>query len=90
MNETEMNIAEKSLRYLAEKWLPPIPVIWILVVRFGRMSLNRRRHVRIKPIRSAGNQMRPTDCSGRPVSRRELRPVISQQNDSHDEHVMHS
>ena len=50
-----MNIAEKSLHYLVEKWLAPTPAMRIHVVQFGRMSLDKRRYVRVEALRPAGS-----------------------------------
>ena len=56
MKETEMNIAEKSLHYLVEKWLAPTPAMRIHVVQFGRMSLDNRRYVRIEASAPTGSR----------------------------------
>jgi len=56
MKETEMNIADKSLRYLVEKWLAPTPAMQIHVVQFGRMSLDKRRYVRIEASTPTGSR----------------------------------
>ena len=56
MKETEMNIAEKSLRYLVEKWLAPTPEMRIHVVQFCRMRLDKRRYVRIEASAPTGSR----------------------------------
>lgn len=51
-----MNIADKSLRYLVEKWLAPTAAMRIHVVQFGRMSLEKRRYVRIEASTPTGSR----------------------------------
>jgi hypothetical protein len=54
--ETDMNTAEKSLRYLVEKWLAPNPTMSIHVVQFGRISLDKRRYVRVEASAPTGSR----------------------------------
>lgn len=49
-----MNIAEKSLRYLVEKWLAPSPTMPIRVVQSGRMNLDKTRYVRVEASAPTG------------------------------------
>ncbi|HEX2775206.1 MAG TPA: hypothetical protein VHN10_01065, partial [Candidatus Acidoferrales bacterium] len=49
-----MNVAEKSLRFLVEKWLAPTPTMRIRVVQFGRMGLDKRRYVRVEASAPTG------------------------------------
>ena len=45
-----MNIAEKSLRFLVQKWLAPSPTTRLRVVQFGRTGYERRRYVRVEAL----------------------------------------
>ncbi len=45
-----MNIAEKSLRFLVEKWLAPTPTTRLRVIQFGRTGCERRRYVRVEAL----------------------------------------
>ena len=45
-----MNIAEKSLRFLVQKWLAPAPTTRLRVVQFGRTGYERRRYVRVEAL----------------------------------------
>ena len=92
MNETEMNIAEKSLRYLAQKMAGADPGD---VDPCGSIRPHESEWETPRAHRDLGAYWLARNLflwSQRmlPVSRSELRPVISQQNYSHDEHVMHS
>ena len=51
-----MNIAEKSLRFLVEKWLGPTPTMRIRVVQSGRMGLHKRRYVRVEASAATGSR----------------------------------
>jgi hypothetical protein len=51
-----MNIAEKSLRFLVEKWLAPTPTMRIRVVQFGRTGLDKRRYVRVEASARTGSR----------------------------------
>ena len=51
-----MNIAEKSLRFLVEKWLAPTPTMRIRVVQSGRMGLHKRRYVRVEASAATGSR----------------------------------
>jgi hypothetical protein len=51
-----MNVAEKSLRFLVEKWLAPTPTMRIRVVQSGRMGLRKRRYVRIEASAATGSR----------------------------------
>jgi hypothetical protein len=51
-----MNIAEKSLRFLVEKWLAPTPTTRIRVVQSGRMGLHKRRYVRVEVSAATGSR----------------------------------
>jgi hypothetical protein len=51
-----MNTAEKSLRYLVEKWLAPGPQGRIRVVRFGRLGEDRGRYVHVEASVSSGSR----------------------------------
>jgi hypothetical protein len=54
--EAEMNAAEKSLRYLVEKWLAPTPAMRIHVIRFGRTGFAKRRYVRVEASAPSGSR----------------------------------
>jgi hypothetical protein len=54
--EKDMNIAEKSLRFLVEKWLAPTPTMRIRVVQSGRMGLHKRRYVRVEASAATGSR----------------------------------
>ena len=47
--------AEKSLRFLAEKWLTPTITTPIRVTRFGRTRANRMRYVCVEALRPGGS-----------------------------------
>lgn len=49
-----MNTAEKSLRYLVEKWLAPAPHAHIRVIQFGHMREDRRRYVHVEASAPSG------------------------------------
>jgi hypothetical protein len=49
-----VNIAEKSLHYLVEKWLAPDPEARIRVVRFGHIREDRTRYVHVEASASSG------------------------------------
>jgi len=51
-----MNIAEKSLRFLVEKWLAPTATMRIRVVQSGRMGLHKRRYVRVEASAATGSR----------------------------------
>jgi hypothetical protein len=51
-----MNIAEKSLRFLVEKWLAPTPTMRIRVVQSGHMGLHKRRYVHVEASAAAGSR----------------------------------
>jgi hypothetical protein len=51
-----MHVAEKSLRYLVEKWLAPTPAMRIHVIQFGRMGFAKRRYVRVEASAPAGSR----------------------------------
>jgi hypothetical protein len=53
--ERVMNTAEKSLRYLVDKWLAPAPQAQIRVLRFGYMREDRRRYVLIEASATNGS-----------------------------------
>jgi hypothetical protein len=50
-----MNIAEKSLRFLVDKWLAPTPSTRLRVVQFGRTGYERRRYVRVEALAPSGS-----------------------------------
>lgn len=50
-----MNTAEKSLRYLVEKWLAPSPAVPIRVVEFGRIHGDSRRYVHVEAPAPSGS-----------------------------------
>jgi len=50
-----MNIAEKSLRFLVEKWLAPTPATLVRVTQFSRTRSNHIRYVRVEALRPAGS-----------------------------------
>ncbi|MFM0631161.1 hypothetical protein [Paraburkholderia xenovorans] len=50
-----MNIAEKSLRFLVEKWLAPTPTTRLRVIQFGRTGCERRRYVRVEALTPSGS-----------------------------------
>ena len=49
-----MNVAERSLRLLVEKWLAPTPSTPVRVTRFSRARSNQRRYVRVEVLRPTG------------------------------------
>lgn len=49
-----MNIAERSLRFLVEKWLLPTPSTPLRVTQFSRTRSNQGRYVRVEILRPAG------------------------------------
>jgi hypothetical protein len=51
-----MNTAEKSLRYLVEKWLAPNPAMPVRVIQFGRISVDKRRYVRVEAPAPSGSR----------------------------------
>ncbi|WP_341316968.1 hypothetical protein WN982_37250 [Paraburkholderia sp. IMGN_8] len=51
-----MNTAEKSLRYLVEKWLAPAPNTQIRVVQFGHLREDRRRYVHVEALAPSGSR----------------------------------
>jgi hypothetical protein len=51
-----MNIAEKSLRFLVEKWLAPTPTTRLRVIQFGRTGYERRRYVRVEALTPSGSR----------------------------------
>jgi hypothetical protein len=51
-----MNIAEKSLHYVVEKWLAPVPPVRIRVVQFGRMRADGSRYVHVEASAPAGSR----------------------------------
>jgi hypothetical protein len=52
----EMHVAEKSLRYLVEKWLAPTPAMRIHVIQFGRTGLAKGRYVRVEASAPSGSR----------------------------------
>lgn len=51
-----MNTAEKSLRYLVEKWLAPAPHTQIRVIQFGHIREDRRRYVHVEASAPSGSR----------------------------------
>jgi len=51
-----MNVAEKSLRYLVEKWLAPTPAMRIHVIQFGRTGFTNGRYVRVEALAPTGSR----------------------------------
>jgi len=49
-----MNIAERSLRLLVEKWLAPTPSMPVRVTQFSRARSNQRRYVCVEVLRPTG------------------------------------
>ncbi|REG59319.1 hypothetical protein B0G80_2060 [Paraburkholderia sp. BL6669N2] len=49
-----MNTAEKSLRFLVEKWLTPTSRTPMRVTRFSRTGSSRRRYVCVEAQRPEG------------------------------------
>jgi hypothetical protein len=49
-----MDVAEKSLRSMIEKWFMPSSETSLRVSRFGRRQPNRRHCVRVEALRPAG------------------------------------
>jgi len=49
-----MDMAEKSLRLVIEKWLAPTPGMAVRVTRFSRIRSTRRRFVIVEVSRAAG------------------------------------
>ena len=49
-----MNTAEKSLRYLVEKWFSPTPATPARVTRYGRTGSHQSHYVRIEALRPKG------------------------------------
>jgi len=50
-----MNTAEKSLRFLVEKWLGATPAMRVRVTQFSRTRQNHKRYVRVEALRPAGS-----------------------------------
>jgi hypothetical protein len=50
-----MNIAERSLRLLVEKWLAPTPSTPVRVTQFSRTRSNQRRYVCVEVVRETGS-----------------------------------
>ncbi|MGX6998621.1 hypothetical protein [Caballeronia sp. KNU42] len=50
-----MNIAEKSLHYLVEKWLAPTSARGIHVIQFGRTGFANSRYVRVEASTPSGS-----------------------------------
>jgi hypothetical protein len=50
-----MNIADKSLRSLVEKWLAPTTTTRLRVIQFGRTGCDRRRYVRVEALAQSGS-----------------------------------
>jgi hypothetical protein len=51
-----MNVAEKSLHYLVEKWLAPTPAMRIHVIQFGRTRFSKSRYVRVEASAPSGSR----------------------------------
>ncbi|MGF6756567.1 hypothetical protein [Paraburkholderia sp. GAS334] len=54
-----MNSAEKSLRFLVDKWLAPTPTTRLRVIQFGRIGrigCERRRYVRVEALAPSGSR----------------------------------
>ncbi|MGF6920539.1 hypothetical protein [Paraburkholderia sp. 40] len=49
-----MNIGEKSLHWLVDKWLAPGPAMPAHVTRFSRTRSTRKRYVQVETSRPAG------------------------------------
>ena len=50
-----MNIAEKSLHQLVEKWLAPTSAMRIHVIQFGRTGFANSRYVRVEASTPTGS-----------------------------------
>lgn len=49
-----MTISEKSLRFVVDKWLAPVPAMRIRVVQFGRMGHDKRPYVHVEACAPTG------------------------------------
>lgn len=50
-----MNAAERSLRWLVEKWLAPTSSTPVRVTQFSRARSNQRRYVRVEVLQPTGS-----------------------------------
>lgn len=55
LKEKPMEKAERSLRFMVEKWLVMAPAMSVRVVRGSRTRSNRGRHVRVEASLSTGS-----------------------------------
>ncbi|HEY2609075.1 hypothetical protein P0D88_03530 [Paraburkholderia sp. RL18-103-BIB-C] len=49
-----MNTAQKSLRFMVEKWLSPTPATPARVTRYGRTGSDQSRYVCVEALRPKG------------------------------------
>ena len=73
--------AEKSLRFLVEKWLTPNLATPVRVIRFSRTLHNRRRYVCVEALRPKGSVaiffFRHDDGTWRVFPPETVRPAMS-------------
>jgi hypothetical protein len=54
LKEKQMEKAERSLRFMVEKWLVMAPSVSVRVTRGSRARSNQRRYVCVEALQSAG------------------------------------